>query len=122
MGSVDIGIERGELVIEGVGDEALRGEMVALIGLGRLDNGVDAGVAFQGGSVERDLFKQVPDAAKTMLRVFNCDAADDTVNLVALGQEEFSEIGTVLAGNAGNKGSFAQHGDLRISYSIRFFD
>ena len=35
-------------------------------------------------------------------------AADDAVDFVALGQEEFSEIGAILAGDAGNE-SFLGH-------------
>ena len=45
MGAVDVGVQGGELVVEGVADEALGRQVVALVGLHLVDHPVDAGIA-----------------------------------------------------------------------------
>ena len=36
-------------------------------------------------------------------------APDDSVNLVPLGQKKFSQIGTILSGDAGDQSAFRDH-------------
>src|SRR5215475_5619130 len=47
MRAIDVGVQRGELVVEGVADETLRRQVVALVGLDLVDYAVDAGIAFE---------------------------------------------------------------------------
>jgi hypothetical protein len=52
MGAVDVGVQGGELVVEGVADEALRGEVVAFVGLHAGDGFVHAGVALDRAGLQ----------------------------------------------------------------------
>ena len=47
MRAVDIGVQRGELVVERVADEALGRQVIALVGLHFVDHPVHAGIAFE---------------------------------------------------------------------------
>jgi hypothetical protein len=52
------------------------------------------------------------------LGVEGAGAADDTVDFVALLQEKLSEVGTILAGDAGDEGFFAHKGYYRLSLEL----
>ncbi len=53
MRTVDIGLHRREAVIETLSDEALRGEVVALVELVAAENMEQAGVALQRSGMQR---------------------------------------------------------------------
>ena len=80
---------------------ALGGEVVDLVGPHGADDGEDAhGVAqIAVVQVEVRVTLQMGDA----LAVIDGGAADDAVDVVALFQQELSQIAAVLAGNAGDE-------------------
>ena len=93
MRAVDVGVERGELVLERVADEALSGEVVDLVwGWTARQHLEQAGIAFERGRVERDLVEEVLDAPEAVLGIFDGDAADDAVNFVALFEQQLGQI------------------------------
>ena len=51
----------------------------------------------------------MPDILQLVGTVLDGDPPDDAVDLVPLGKEQIGQIGTVLAGNTGNKSSFNGH-------------
>ena len=91
MGAVDIGVERGEFVVERIAHKALSRQVIALVGLDVVDHPVDAGVAFEGGGVQFQAVANVLDAGKPVFGILQRDPADDAVDLVALGQQPFRE-------------------------------
>ena len=46
VGAVDVGVQRGKLVVEGIADETLGRQVVALVRLDLVNHPVDAGIAF----------------------------------------------------------------------------
>ena len=103
MSSVDIGIQRGEFVIEGVADETLRGEMVALF---RRDVGyqaIDTGKAFERRGMQGDAVAHGAQAEQAMLRVFQSYPADGAMDLITFLQKKLRQIRSILAGNPGNQ-------------------
>ena len=98
-GGIDVG---GELRhIKADLHMALGGEVVDLVGPHGADDGEDAhGVAqIAVVQVEVRVTLQMGDA----LAVIDGGAADDAVDVVALFQQELSQIAAVLAGNAGDE-------------------
>ena len=61
------------------------------------DHGQDV---VQGGDVDADPLQDLPQVFQLVLGVLDGGAPHDTVHLVPLLQEEFGEIGAVLAGYA----------------------
>jgi hypothetical protein len=96
----------------------LRGEVVDLVRLGLLDD-VDQGGRVGHVPVVEDeapfrivrVLVQVIDA----VGVEQARAALDAVDDVALGEQEFGEVGAVLAGDAGDECGF--HGPLRCDHA-----
>ena len=52
VGSVDVGVQGRELILERISYEALSGQVIALVGTGLPNNFVDAWKTFQGRRVE----------------------------------------------------------------------
>ena len=95
--------------LEGNGDVALRGEVVDLVGLHLLDDADQARRIGEVAVVQDEaavllvrILVQVVDAIGVEQR----GAALDAVDFVALVQQEFGEVGAVLAGDAGDEGFF----------------
>ena len=105
MRAVDVGVERGELVVERVADETLRRQVIALVGLDLGDHLVDAGVALERSGVQGDSGRE-RHAGEPVLGVLQRDAAHDAMNLVSLLEEQLRQIGTVLAGDSGDQSAF----------------
>ena len=87
---------------------ALRGQVVDLVGLHLLHDADQVAAVGQVAVVQDEapvgfvrVLVQVVDAARVEAR----RAALDAVHLVALGEQEFGQIGAVLAGHAGNEGT-----------------
>ena len=102
MGAVDIGIQGGKLVVEGIAHEALGGQVVALVGEDVAKDLVDARKALEGGGVEVKAVEQVGDPAEPPRGVLQGNPADDAVDFVPFGQQQLRQEGTVLAGDAGD--------------------
>ena len=103
MGAVDVGVERRKLVFEGIADETLGRQMIALVRLDLLEDLEDAGVALQRGGMDLDVVQDVLDAPHAMLRVLESDPAHQAVNLVAFGQKELRQVTPILAGETGDQ-------------------
>ena len=91
---------------------ALRGEVVEFVGLYLLDDADQAAGVGQVAVVEDEaavrlvrVLVEMVDAVGVEQRTAALDAVDD----VALGQQEFGQVGAVLAGDAGDQGGFV-HG------------
>ena len=87
-------------LLPGGGDEALRGEIVDLVGFRLLH---DARQARQVGHIAVDETHVVGDAEPAQAVVLDAAVGgppDDTKDLVALAQQEFRQIGPVLTGDA----------------------
>jgi hypothetical protein len=98
--AVDVRVHRREAVGERLADERLRREVVALVELLAAEDVEDGGVRFQARRVHVDAVEQVLDAREAAPGVFERDAADEGVNLVAEVQKVFGEVAPVLAGDA----------------------
>jgi hypothetical protein len=83
--------------------------VIALLGLDVLDYPVDAGVAFERGGVQHQAVADVAEAGEPVIGILQGDPADNTVDLVTLGEEEFREVGAVLARNPCDQSAFEGH-------------
>jgi hypothetical protein len=81
--AADVGVHRREAVGERLGDERLRGEVVALVEVVAREDVEDRGVGLEARRVERDAVEQMADAREAARGVFERDAPDEAVNLVA---------------------------------------
>jgi hypothetical protein len=95
--------------LETHGHVALRGKIVDFVGLRLLDDTDEAGGVRQVAVVQE---KAHPLLVRIAVEVVNAigieqtGAALDAVNDVALAKQEFCEVRTVLAGDAGDEGDF----------------
>src|SRR2546425_350653 len=119
MRAVDVRIERGELVLERIGDEALGGQMVAFMGLDRLEHPVDAREALQGRGMQVEAVLQVQNAPEPVLRIFDRHPPDDAMHLIAFVQEQLGQVRPILPGDAGDQG--ALHGATGSSNRMTAF-
>ena len=81
------------------GDEAHRGEVVDLVGLGGAQRVDERALVEQVALVQRDPVADVLDAVELLGR----GAADHAVDVVALLEQQLGEVGAVLAGDAGDQ-------------------
>jgi len=113
------GAEAGDVAgvfrhIEADADVALRSKVIDLVGLEVVEEAREAGRVAEVAVVEEELHAVDVGVHVKMidpLGVEGAGTADDAVNFVALGEEQFGEVGTVLAGDSGDKGLFT-HGEL----------
>jgi hypothetical protein len=95
---------------------ALRGQVVDLVGLDLLHDADQVGAVGHVAVVQDEvpvvdmrILVQVVDARGVEAR----GSALDAMHLVALLQQEFGQIGAVLAGDAGDEGDFlVRHGEV----------
>src|SRR5204862_5310034 len=104
MRAVDVRVHRRDAIGATFGDERLRREMVALIELVAADDVEDRSVGFEARGMERDVLQQMSDAREAALRVFQGDAAHETMHLVACGEQQLGQVAAVLPGDAGDEG------------------
>jgi hypothetical protein len=88
---------------------ALRGEVVDLAGLDRLQRPGQAVLVDEVAVVQREAVADVVDAPG----VERAAAADEAVDLVSLLQEQLGEIAAVLPGDARDQSSGRQKSSLR---------
>ena len=101
MRAVDVGVESAESILEGIRDEALRGQVVALVRMDLLNGLEQAGVAFQRSAVKFDVLQKVADPVQMVLGVLQRHPAYDPMHPVALFQQQFGQVTAVLAGDSG---------------------
>ena len=86
--AVEVSVQRGEFVLEGVADETLCGEVVTLVRVDTANNAIKAREAFQRGGVKLDVIENVSQPPKVMIRIFQGHTADDPVHTIPFLQEE----------------------------------
>src|SRR5579883_106432 len=101
--------------INGVGDEALRRQVIALVRFDAAENVVDAGVAFERARVQVQLRPDGSQTGEPVLGVFQGHAAHQPVDFIPLGKKEFREIGAILARDAGDQRPFLRHYRFRLT-------
>ena len=106
MRAVDVRQERREGVLEGIGDEALRREMVNLVGLDLADTGVDAGKTLQTRRVKMDFVENGVEPREAMGGILQGGPPHQAVDLVALLQQQLRQIGAVLSRDARDASAF----------------
>ena len=101
--SIDVRVDGRKLVLDGIADETLRGQVIDLI---RLHSGydlVETRVALQRGGMQLDSFEDVSNAPEPVFRILQRDSADDAMDVIAFLDQELSQIGTILAGYTRNQ-------------------
>ena len=107
---------------EADGDMALRGQVVDFVGLNLLDDADQIGGVGQVAVVQDEIavadvrvLVQVVDAIRVERRRAALDAVDD----VAFAEQQFGQIGAVLAGDAGDQGNFGHVLFMRLQSGVK---
>ena len=103
MGAVDVSIDNDGFIIKRVADETLGSQVVALVRLNFLNHTKNAGEGFQGAGVEGEPVDEGVDVREAVKGIFEVNAHDNAVDLVAVAQQQFGEKRSVLTGDAGNE-------------------
>jgi hypothetical protein len=94
---------------------ALRGKVVDLVGLHLLDDAQQAQRVGEIAVVQRDARLRIVELVIKVIDALGIErrcAALDAVDLLALREQEFGEIGAVLPGDARNECAFPFHRSL----------
>jgi len=102
MRAVNVSVHRRKSVRETFGDEALCSEVLTLVESVLAKNVKDGRVAFETCGMKSKSFEQVLEPRKASRRVFKGDSPNQTMHLVAQGEQVFGEIAAVLSGDPGN--------------------
>ena len=86
-----------------LGDETLRGKVIAFVKIVLADHMEDRGITLQAGWVKGYLLQQMFDPGKTSLRIFERDPPNQPMDFVPQIYEVLRKIAAVLPGNAGNQ-------------------
>ena len=97
--AIDVCVQRGEFVFEGIAHEALRSEMKALIGLHINNRPVNAWKTLKRSGMQLDIVQKIFDPPHAVGGIFKRDPSHDAMNLISLCQKEFCEVGAILAGD-----------------------
>ena len=103
MGAVNVGVERGELIVEGVAYEALRRQVIAFV---RHDLGnqlIDAGEAFERCGMQSDPVPHRAQPEQPVLRILQGYAPHGAVDFVPFRKQKLREIRSILPGNPGDQ-------------------
>ena len=93
-------------MVEGYGDVALGAEVVDLVGLDFFEDAAEAGAVAEVAVVEDHAGVGVVGVGVEVVDAVGVEgagAADDAVDFVAFGEQEFGEVGAVLPGDAGDE-------------------
>ena len=113
MGAVDVGVEGGKLVLEGVTDVAEGGEVVTFVGFDLVDHSKKAGKALKGSGVQLDIREDMLYPPHAVFGVLDGHPTNDSVDFAALFEQQFGQVRAVLTCNSG---------DERFSHGIRATD
>src|SRR6266850_3945054 len=117
--SIDVRVDGRKLVLDGIADEALGGQVVDLIRLHSSHDLVETRVALQRGGMQLDSFEDVSNAPEPVLRILQRDSADDAMDVIAFLDQELSQIGTILAGYTRNQSFSRLHVLLLLQVRLR---
>src|SRR5581483_1041632 len=105
VSAVDICVECGKLVVEGIAHEALGSEVITLV---RLDCGnhlKETWETLDRAGVQRDPISHHLEPRKAVRGVLQRDAANQPVYLVTFREQQFRKIGSILSGDSGDQSS-----------------
>src|SRR5262249_27887692 len=83
MRAVYVDVHCREPILKTLGNEALRRQVITLVEFMTADDIEDTRVTLQAAGMQLKPVEQVTDARKSALRIFEGDASDDAVDLVA---------------------------------------
>lgn len=104
MGAVNIGVDGGKFIFEGVADKALSGQMVTLIGDNLFYHIEDTGVALHGPGMQGNAIQKVSNPPQAMEGVFQGNTPHEAMDFISFGKQQLRQVTSILAGYAGNKG------------------
>ena len=117
MRPVDVRAERRKRIVKRIRHETLGSEVIQLIRLNIADHVEQAWKILKAARMQLDLIPNVFQPDKSVSRIFQSDAAHESMNLVALLQEKFRKVGAVLAGNSRDQCPFTQRNVSRVPMS-----
>jgi hypothetical protein len=103
VGAVDVGVQRGEFVVERVADETLRRQVIAFVRRHLGHQLVDAGEAFERCGMQHDPVAHRAQPDQPVLRILQGYAPDGAMHLIAFRKQKLREIRSILPGNSGNQ-------------------
>ena len=110
MSPIDICVQRGELVVKGVADKALRGEMVTLV-RSHLANYLDqAREAFERPCVQDEAVPHCGQPRQSVFRILQCHPAHNPMDLIPFGDQKLRQVRTILPGNSGDERTLSHNG------------
>ena len=120
VGAVNIDVHGRELIVKGVVDVALRRHVVHLVGRCLPHRFVDGRITLQGAGEQPQLVAKAVDPLQPAALVLQGDSANQTIDLISLGQQQFRQIAAILSRDAGNQSLFFQYTHLSILQDIIF--
>src|SRR5919106_3835591 len=109
MRAVDVHIHGREAVGETLGDETLRGQVIALVEIVFAEYVKYAGVTLETGRVKRYAIEYMSDAAESRPRRFQGHPAHQAMNFITQTQQVVGEVTPILAGNSSNQRSLCHN-------------
>ena len=106
MGAVDVRVQRGKFVFEGIGHEALRRQVIAFLGLHVLKDAVEAGEALQRRGMQAEPVLEGQQPPEPVLGILDGDAADNPVHFIVFFEQELRQVRSVLPRDAGDQRAF----------------
>ncbi len=102
----DIGGHGRDSIRETFCHEALCRQMVTLVESMLAKYMEQAWVTLQVRAMKYQLVKHVFNSSETSLRVFHCDSPNQTMHLIAVSNQSFGKVATVLTGDTGDQRPF----------------
>jgi hypothetical protein len=112
MRSITVGVHCRKSVFKALGHETLSRQMVAFIDFAAAKDVKQAWIALETTSVQDNIVLDMGDASKAMSGCLEGHTANQTVHLVPSFEEEFRQIASVLASNAGDERFFHFDGSV----------
>ena len=106
MSPVDVGIQRGKLVVERIADETLRRQVIALVRSDRPRSRGGSRRSFPAMPMKMNPDRAREEPGEALFRRFQHNPADQAVHFVAFGKQKFGQIGSILSGDACDQSIF----------------
>jgi len=120
VSAVDIGVKGRKFIVERIAYVTLGGKMVDFIGADGGDPFVNRRKTLERAGQEFDIAQQMLYAIQPVGLILEGYPPDQAIYLVALFQQQFSQIATVLAGDTGDQCLFLPHAILRNEMVTHF--
>ena len=104
--AIDVGIQSGEFVVEGITDEALGGQMITFVRENSRDYLKQAGEALNRSCVKGYFASHLGESCQAVRWILQSHPPDDSMDLVTLRNQKFSQIGAILTRDAGYQRTF----------------